>query len=199
MFDGPWESCMLVRGLNPSECASWVQAWGSVLAIIASAAVAIFVQRLEARRARAATLEQEVRMLKIVGQFVFEVRAKLRDIDEHDIPYLHDNWTAVDAPVACLRATPFDAYPVENAAFAVATALLSYQFMRDARDELGSSGGTAEQAAHIDKSRQHALAGFFRAENEIEAALIKRGSKLPRMQVDFDNGVSIRTLEPNPL
>jgi hypothetical protein len=199
MFDGPWESCVLVRGLNPSECASWVQAWGSVLAIIASAAVAILVQQLEAHRARAAKLEQEIRLLKIIGQFVFEVRAKLRDIDEHDIPYLHRNWTAVDAPVACLRATPFDAYPVENAAFAVATALLSYQFMRDACDKLGLSVGTAEQAAHIDKSRQHALSGFFRAENEIEAALIQRGSKLPRMQIDFDNGVSIRTLEPHPL
>lgn len=199
MFDGPWESCMLVHGLTPSECASWVQAWGSVFAVIAAAIVAIFVQQLEGRRARAAKLDQEVRMLKIIGQFVFEVRAKLRDIDEHDIPYLHQSWTAIDAPVACLRATPFDAYPVENAAFAVATALLSYQFMRDARDKLDSSGGTAEQSAHIDKSRQHALAGFFRAENEIEAALIKRGSKLPRMQIDFENGVSIRTLEPDPL
>jgi hypothetical protein len=166
---------------------------------MASAAVAILVQQLEARRVRAAEVEHEIRLLKIIGQFVFEVRAKLRDIDQHDIPYLKRNWTALDAPVACLRATPFDAYPVESVAFSVATALLSYQFMRDASEQLGSSVGSADQAAHIDKSRQHALAGFFRAENEIEAALIRRGSKLPRMQIDFETGVSIRTLEPDPL
>jgi hypothetical protein len=37
MFDGPWETCLLVRGLNPSECATWVQAWGTVGAILATA------------------------------------------------------------------------------------------------------------------------------------------------------------------
>lgn len=40
MFNGPWESCMLVRGLSPSECASWVQAWGSIAAILIAVAVA---------------------------------------------------------------------------------------------------------------------------------------------------------------
>ena len=51
---------------------------------------------------------------------------------------------------------------------------------------------------HIEQSSQHALARFFRAEQEIEA-LAARGSKLPRMQIDFEHGVSIRTLEPDPV
>lgn len=136
MFDGPWESCMLVRGLNPSECASWVQAWGAVFAIAASAAVVMLVQRAEARRDAEARNAEEIRLLKIVGQFVFEVRAKLRDIDYHPIPYLHSNWMAIEAPIACIRATPFDRYPANSAAFAVASALVSYDFMREPLESL---------------------------------------------------------------
>lgn len=199
MFDGPWESCMFVRGLNPSECASWVQAWGAIGAIFASAALALVIQRREATRERAAKHEEDVRLLKIIGQFVFDVRAKLRDIDEHDIPYLHHNWTAIDETMQSLRAIPFDKYPAEQPAFAVATSLTSYRFLRDARDKLGLSAGSTQQANHIDKSRQHARDGFFRAEQEIEAALVLRGSSLPKMQIDFENGVSIRTLEPDPI
>lgn len=199
MFDGPWETCMLVRGLNPSECASWVQAWGAILAIAASAAVVMLVQRIEARRARDAKAEEEARLLKILGQFVFDVRAKLRDIDEHPIPYLHSNWMAIEGPIACIRATPFDRYPVDSIAFAVAAALVSYDFMREAAGKLGTSAGSAAQADGIDRSRQHALACFFRAEQEIEAALVVRGSKLPRIEINFESGTSIRTLEPDPV
>jgi hypothetical protein len=46
-----WQSCMLVPGLNRSECASWVQAWGSIGAIVG----AIWISRLEQRRRRKET------------------------------------------------------------------------------------------------------------------------------------------------
>ena len=199
MFDGPWESCMLVRGLNPSECASWVQAWGAIAAIFASAAIVLWVQRREAARERAARTQEEVRLLRIVGQFVFDVRAKLRDIDEHPMPHLHRKWTAIEAPVASLRALAFDRSPAESAAFSVSVALLSYQFMRDAYDALGTKLGTGEQIDAIEKSRAHTRDGFFRAEEAIEAALVARGSQLPRIEIDFGNGVLIRTLEPDPV
>lgn len=189
---------MLVRGLNPSECASWVQAWGTIGAIIASAAVVLIVQRHEARRTRAAKNEEEVRVLKITGQFVFDVRAKLRHLEGQELPHLHRNWTAIESPVAALRAIPFDRYPAENAAFAVAVAMLRYQFMRDTYTKLQDKSGTMQQITATDKSRRHTLDGFFRAEEEIEAALVARGSKLPRMELDFDDGVLIRTLEPDP-
>ncbi len=201
MFDGPWETCMLVRGLNPSECASWVQAWGTILAIVASVAIVFFVQRSEARRELAGKKAEDIRLLRIVGQFVFDIRAKLRDIEEHDIPYMHRNWTAIDESAACLRNIPFERYPSEKFAFAVATALLSYRFLRDASDKLieYTLNQSKLQAAHIDRSRQHALDGFFRAEEVAEGALMKRGSELARMQIDFGNGVVIRTLEPDPV
>lgn len=52
MFDGPWESCMLVRGLSPSECASWVQAWGTVAAIVVTVLVATRSYRKAAKDQR---------------------------------------------------------------------------------------------------------------------------------------------------
>jgi hypothetical protein len=44
-----WETCMLVPGFSRSECASWVQAWGSVAAILAAVAVANY-QTVQTRR-----------------------------------------------------------------------------------------------------------------------------------------------------
>jgi hypothetical protein len=55
-----WETCMLVSiGLTRSECASWVQAWGSVLAI-GGAFVLLFFQ---VRSARMQAIELERRRL----------------------------------------------------------------------------------------------------------------------------------------
>lgn len=52
MFDGPWESCIGVRGLNPSECASWVQAWGTIIAIAAAVAVALWQRQVAMTEAK---------------------------------------------------------------------------------------------------------------------------------------------------
>ena len=35
-----WQTCLFVPGLSRSECASWVQAWGSIAAIVAAVWVA---------------------------------------------------------------------------------------------------------------------------------------------------------------
>lgn len=43
--------CFFVQGLSSSECASWVQAWGSVIAIVATAAL-FFAQGWRERRTR---------------------------------------------------------------------------------------------------------------------------------------------------
>lgn len=51
VLDGPWSSCILVRGLNMSECASWVQAWGSVGAI-AAAGIGVWYQVVRNERMR---------------------------------------------------------------------------------------------------------------------------------------------------
>lgn len=41
-----WETCFLLPfGLSRGECASWVQAWGSILAIVGTAGAAIYQAR----------------------------------------------------------------------------------------------------------------------------------------------------------
>jgi hypothetical protein len=49
-----WNTCMLVPGLSRSDCASWVQAWGTIGAL----AVAIGVARSQAALARKLQAEQ---------------------------------------------------------------------------------------------------------------------------------------------
>lgn len=54
-----FNSCMFVSGLNRAECASWVQAIGSVLAI----GVAIAVAWCQAKQMRLTLVEQEARRI----------------------------------------------------------------------------------------------------------------------------------------
>ena len=72
---------MLVRGLNPSECASWVQAWGSISAILAAVGVAwwqFYSSRNVARRARQ---EKALVMIDAIGAFLGIYADELRSID----------------------------------------------------------------------------------------------------------------------
>lgn len=200
MFNGPWESCMLVHGLNPSECASWVQAWGTMIAIAASTAVAIIVQRHSSRRERESKRQEEVRLLRLMGQYVFEVRAKLRHIEAHDIPFLHADWTAIDGPIDSIQAIPLDKHPSERAAFSISIALVAYQFTRNAYAKLKPhSMATEEQAEQINRSLREAVQKFFLAEKMINEALKDRMSELLMTEVDFQDGIVIRTLQPDPV
>lgn len=49
-----WQSCVFVPGLTSEECASWVQAWGTIAAIAAAVGIAWW-QRRQDRKATAAS------------------------------------------------------------------------------------------------------------------------------------------------
>lgn len=186
-----WPICM-----TKGEWSGWVQAVGSVIAIMAAAGAVWWQVHTQHRLTSLERIAEAVRLLTIVGQFVFEVRAKLRLMDEDEFPHLRRDWTSVEAPVASLEAIPFDRYPVEDASFAVASALLSYRFMRDAyklNDE--QIGLTLEQVALINRSREHTLDAFFKAEELVHEALVVRGSALPKIELGFGDGLAVRTLE----
>jgi len=66
-----WETCMLVPGFSRAECASWVQAWGSVGAILVAAAVVFVQNRLQRdreNRQRIETLVARMRTLQEIGE-----------------------------------------------------------------------------------------------------------------------------------
>lgn len=194
LFWATWWLLCMTKG----EWSGWVQAVGSVVAIMAGAGAVWWQVHTQHRLQAAERTAEAVRLLKIVGQFAFEVRAKLRLMEEDDLPQLRRDWTSIEGPVAALQAIAFDRYPVEEASFAVASALLSYRFMRDAyklNDE--RIGLTTDQVALINRSRQHTLAAFFRAEQMVSEALLARGSALPAIELGFGDGLVVRTLDPD--
>lgn len=189
-----WSTCM-----QKSEWSGWAQAIVSTIAVVAAAAGIWWQIKHQSKLQREQATKGEVLLLKIVGQFVFEVRAKLRMIEEEDLPARHGNWTAIESPIESIEAVSFDRYPDERAAFATSKALLSYRFMRAAYAKRGSALGTADQSADIDESRRYAVSQFLLSEQAIEAALVARASKLPLMRIGFEDGSAMRTLEADPV
>lgn len=120
-----WSTCM-----QKSEWSGWAQAIVSTIAVVAAAAGIWWQIKHQSKLQREQVTKGEVLLLKIVGQFVFEVRAKLRMIEEEELPARHGNWTAIESPIESIGAVSFDRYPDERAAFATSKALLSYRFMR---------------------------------------------------------------------
>ena len=55
LMSWPFNSCIFVPGLTSSECAAWVQAWGSILAIVAAG----WIARIQLRAARAADADRQ--------------------------------------------------------------------------------------------------------------------------------------------
>ena len=55
------ETCFLVQGLTVSDCASWVQAWGTVLAILGAFGVAAYQARSQHQSALRVFTEQQTR------------------------------------------------------------------------------------------------------------------------------------------
>lgn len=123
MFDGPWDTCMLVRGLNPSECASWVQAWGSIVGI-AAASAGVFWQ---VRKQRQQALEARVEQAKSIANAVFWCRMHATELVEMVTTSRNPTAAARSAVhwVSELEAIPLLAYPtfeIKNAVRRVVTA-----------------------------------------------------------------------------
>jgi hypothetical protein len=64
---------MLVRGLNPSECAAWFQAWGSIAAICAATAGIWWQVRSHA----AAERTRQTERVQVIASALFQCRCQL--------------------------------------------------------------------------------------------------------------------------
>ena len=76
-----WICSRLAKGVAQSECAAWVQAWGSIAAILVAVGVAwwqFYSSRLMARRARR---EKALVMIEAIGAFLSIYADELRSID----------------------------------------------------------------------------------------------------------------------
>lgn len=99
-----WQTCMLVPGFSMDECASWVQAIGSILAIGMAGWIAVWQAKkqreAEAERRRLASLEKfyAISMLLTRAQACIEIFR--RCVNEHD----EGTWAPVRAEVELTRA-----------------------------------------------------------------------------------------------
>lgn len=97
------ESCMLIPGFSRGECASWVQAWGSVAAVL----IAVWISNRQARHAtdlelgrlRVAKIERLKIVLTVLAHAQAVLRLLKRSLDERgaaatadsDMDFLRDN------------------------------------------------------------------------------------------------------------
>lgn len=76
------ETCMLVPGFNRSECASWVQAWGSILAILAAVLGVHLAHRLQLKQRAREEIEHRIRGVEILFQLLGGVKAATAKLHE---------------------------------------------------------------------------------------------------------------------
>jgi type II secretory pathway component PulF len=88
-----FDTCLLVPGFTRSECASWVQAWGSIAAIVGAFAIAYFQARqqqfAERRRHRAQLRERFMAAAEVIRnlqQFADTLKKRLEASQGVDLP-----------------------------------------------------------------------------------------------------------------
>lgn len=74
-----YESCVFFFDLKVSDCASWVQAWGSIAAIVAAAWFTWWQHRLELKRASDAERELTRRRIGVIAQAASDAEGVLAD------------------------------------------------------------------------------------------------------------------------
>lgn len=88
MTDNIWLTCALVPGLTKSECAAWVQAWGSIGALalaVGLARVEASRRRREAKAAQADAIEAAFHAFQMAVGFVRAASEPLR----HSVDAMH--------------------------------------------------------------------------------------------------------------
>jgi hypothetical protein len=93
-----WNTCMLVPGLKSAECASWVQAIGSIAAILVAVAVAAWQRRedraREEERDRAGAYRQMDILLSLAEDGLRPIRElPAPDVDDAKlVAFLRSSW-----------------------------------------------------------------------------------------------------------
>lgn len=65
-----WSTCALVPGLSRAECAAWVQAWGSIGAIMATGFGVYWAHRLQVQREREQRKAERIDRLEVLYKLI---------------------------------------------------------------------------------------------------------------------------------
>lgn len=80
------ETCMLVPGVSRSECASWVQAWGSIGAIAGAMFAVHWAHRLQAKQKAREAYDSYTQFLEVLFQLVggaAQIAGKIFDSEQN--------------------------------------------------------------------------------------------------------------------
>lgn len=77
------QTCFLVLGPTTSECAAWVQAWGSVAAILAAVFLAHWQHRRDLRQRQRAEAERRAKQMESAFQLTSAVAAVCNKVITH--------------------------------------------------------------------------------------------------------------------
>jgi len=80
-----FETCVLVPGFSRSECASWVQAWGSIFAILAAVGIALHQAKHQAKLLQQSKIDADA--LRIGEKFAPAIAIIQAAIDEMNDQY----------------------------------------------------------------------------------------------------------------
>lgn len=206
------QTCMLVNmGLSRSECASWVQAWGSLLAV-AGAALGIWWQARKQAQQRAqdllriesehenAKVAEEVRRLSAIAGAFFQCivilrrmelasRARLRNEIELELQSL-------GRLVDLVASIPALDVPDLYASYAIAEARSVYTTLKSGLESSVIGGGLMlnvdpADAPHARRTPHMnvAINNFLHLEQTLRTSLQQRGSDLPVQTASLDGAL----------
>lgn len=82
-----FETCFLIPGVSTTACASWVQAWGSIAAIVGTVAVVRLQDRLQKKQAIEADRRRQVQAYRAIDEILETMRTSymnlIRVLDHH--------------------------------------------------------------------------------------------------------------------
>lgn len=182
MFDGPWETCMLVRGLNVSECASWVQAIAATVAV-AAGAYGLYWQAGQQRRT---VRDQEVGKLMVLASGLFFciafTKEAIRD-GEAGQPYV-DALGRLRSQIDLLASVPPLEIPDWSVAVAVARAVHAFRQAAEHTQRAAKTEWPDTAAANFRSDvpwLNMALEYFEAGESTVGQALVERGAAVPKL------------------
>jgi hypothetical protein len=107
-----FETCMLVPGLSRAECASWVQAWGSIAAIL----VAVWLANAQIRHARKLEedkqIESDVQRLEVLRALMARAHNLAKNVGDAFTTLKDEDFEHVDAALMFDTHLTLDEIPI---------------------------------------------------------------------------------------
>lgn len=176
---------------SPGDWAAWVQAIGSIVAIIAAAGGVQWAHSLSSRAAAKSAAADEVRKLAAIASCLFHCRSQAEALKRFCAykPNVNENLDALGNHVNMLQAINLLDIPDWRGAVAVGQTLAVYSYMRG---KLLTTEPIAALEQSMSETRvahcEAAINRFRESEELLRVTLKNRGSDVPMQQIDFADG-----------